>query len=275
MLNVMPKICDRDVNNIDNISDFLKYSDGVEIQLMSDDLREGFKNSIAILGDFPNIKYVVFHMPFYMVNLCYVHSNKRIENTYLSFVVDCIKYSLTKDIKIDILSHIAMRYQEFMGIDGMLFLNMLDYLVRDTNVGFLLENSIINLNMDDDEEDVLTSIFKSYNSEKFKFCLDLCHWQSSEFILKKKIKLNDVLLKSLKNVHFSMTYDKDGYCNKALTHGRVHLSPLACVNDIEYLKSMGVDLKKINLVTEISESDYKKRPDMKMELNYLNNIKLV
>ena len=35
------------------------------------------------------------------------------------------------------------------------------------------------------------------------------------------------------------------------------------------------DLKKINLVTEISESDYKKRPDMKMELNYLNNIKLV
>ena len=36
---------------------------------------------------------------------------------------------------------------------------------------------------------------------------------------------------------------------------------------------MGVDIKSINLVTEINESDYKKRPDMKKELNYLKTEK--
>ena len=270
----MPKIADVDYENIDNIRGYMGFSTGVEVQLLSDDLLTGFRRCCYILEQFPHINYLVIHMPFNMVNLCYIHSNRNAEDKFIELIVECVKYSLKTGVKIDILAHVAMRLYEFLGIHGIMFLNHLVKLVDGTNVGFLLENSIINLNMDDDEDDVLTGIFRMYNSDKVNFCLDLCHFQSSEFVMKKHFEINDILLKKLQNVHFSMTRDNEGYKNKEFTHGRVHTSLLACEQDLQYLKSKGIDLNSVNLVTEINELEYTSRPDMNKELEYLRTIKL-
>ena len=137
-----------------------------------------------------------------------------------------------------------------------------------------MENSIISLNQDDDEDDVITSIFRILQHDKIKFCLDLCHWQSSEFVLKEELPINDILLDNLKNVHFSMTLNNEGYKNKAITHGRGHTSLHTCASDVFYLRQKGVNLNSVNLITEINESDYQLRPDMTKELEYLKTIKL-
>ena len=71
-----------------------------------------------------------------------------------------------------------------------------------------------------------------------------------------------------------MTRDNEGYKNKEFTHGRVHTSLLACEQDLQYLKSKGIDLNSVNLVTEINELEYTSRPDMNKELDYLREIKL-
>jgi nucleosome binding factor SPN SPT16 subunit len=128
--------------------------------------------------------------------------------------------------------------------------------------------------MDDDEQDTLVTIFQNIESEKLSFCLDLCHWQSSENVWGSSLKVDKLLLNNLKNVHFSMTLEKDGYKNKARTHGRGHDCMKSCIRDLEYLRKKGIGLEDINLVTEINEEDYKRRPVMHKELYYLWGIRL-
>lgn len=273
-MNVFPKISENDFNNHNNIEGYLRLSKGVEIQLLTDNLLRGFDRSSEILEHFKNIEYVVFHMPFSMVNLSYICSNKFIADKYVEFVVACIKYSLRTGIEIDILTHVGTSFREFLGMNGITFLKHLTRLADGTKVGFLLENSIICLNKDDNEEDEITSIFRILQHEKIKFCLDLCHWQSSEFVLQEDLAINDILLDNLKNIHFSMTLNNEGYKNKAITHGRKHTSLHTCASDVFYLRQKGVDLSSVNLITEINESDYQLRPDMTTELEYLKTIKL-
>ena len=274
ILNIVPKIADCDFNNIDNISLYLLRENKVEIQLLGSDLLKSFSNVVKLIDNFKHLQYVVLHMPFSMVNICYVYSNLSKRQEFIKFIVDVIKLSINKDIEIDILFHVSMRSGEFVSIGGIEFLKYIISLVENTKVGFLLENSIINLSMDDKEQDTIVTIFKNIDSEKLNFCLDLCHWQSSEYVWGSSLKLDEVLLNNLKNVHFSMTLEKDGYKNKARTHGRGHDCMKSCIRDLEYLRKKGIGLEDINLVTEINEEDYKRRPVMHKELYYLWGIRL-
>ena len=273
-MNVFPKISENDFDNFDNIDGYLELSKGVEIQLLTDNLLRGFERSCKILEKYDNIEYIIFHMPFSMVNLSYICSNRYIADKYVELVVASVKYSIKTGKYIDILSHIGVSFREFLGMNGISFLKHLTRLADGSNVGFLLENSIISLNMDDDEDDVITSIFRMFQHEKVSFCLDLCHWQSSEFVLNEELPINDILLDKLKNVHFSMTLNNEGYKNKAITHGRGHTNLHTCASDVFYLRQKGVDLKSVNLITEINENDYTLRPEMTKELEYLKTIKL-
>ena len=241
--------------------------------MLSEDLLDSLGKCIKIIEHFKSLDYIVLHLPFNMMNICYIHSNYEIEKKFLLFVVEVIKYSLRTNKKIDILFHISMRCDEFVSIGGINFLKYLCSMVENTNVGFLLENSIINLNLDDNDLMTECKIFKIFEHEKLNFCFDLCHWQASENVLNKELNLTNEILRKLKNCHFSMTLDSDGYKNKEKTHGKGHESVELCLKDLEYLKKKGVNLEEVNLITEINEIDYKKRPDMNKELGFLWDIK--
>ena len=269
-MNIIPKIADGDVENIENIQHFITdTTDKIEIQMLSEDLLKSLSKCIKIIEHFDGLNYIVLHLPFSMMNICYIHSNYEIEKKFLLFVVEVIKYSLRTNKKIDILFHISMRCDEFVSIGGINFLKYLCSMVENTNVGFLLENSIINLNLDDNDLMTECKIFKIFEHEKLNFCFDLCHWQASENVLNKELNLTNEILRKLKNCHFSMTLDSDGYKNKEKTHGKGHESVELCLKDLEYMKKKGIDLESVNLITEINENDYKLRPNMCKELNYL------
>ena len=269
-MNIIPKIADVDVENIENIQHFITdTTDKIEIQMLSEDLLKSLSKCIKIIEHFDGLNYIVLHLPFSMMNICYIHSNYEIEKKFLLFVVEVIKYSLRTNKKIDILFHVSMRCDEFVSIGGINFLKYLCSMVENTNVGFLLENSIINLNLDDNDLMTECKIFKIFEHEKLNFCFDLCHWQASENVLNKELNLTNEILRKLKNCHFSMTLDSDGYKNKEKTHGKGHESVELCLKDLEYMKKKGIDLESVNLITEINENDYKLRPNMCKELNYL------
>ena len=273
-MNIIPKIADVDVENIENIQHFITdTTDKIEIQMLSEELLKSLSKCIKIIEHSDGLNYIVLHLPFNMMNICYIHSNYEIEKKFLLFVVEVIKYSLRTNKKIDILFHISMRCDEFVSIGGINFLTYLCSMVENTNVGFLLENSIISLNLDDNDTMTECKIFKIIDEKKLNFCLDLCHWQASENVMGKKLKLEPEVLRKLKNCHFSMTLDNDGYKNKRKTHGRGHKSFELCLKDLEYLKKKGVNLEEVNLITEINEIDYKKRPEMNKELGFLWDIK--
>lgn len=273
-MNIVPKISDVDCDNIGNISIYLLKNDKLEIQLMDEDLEKSFLNVSKLVDNFSHLKYIVLHMPFSIVNICYIYSNFEVRKQFIRLILNSIRLSLHRNIEIDILFHVGMRTGEFVGLGGIEFLNYIINIVEGTKVGFLVENAIINLSKGDNEQDTIVTIFKSINSEKLKFCFDLCHWQSSEYVWNSPIDLDSSLLANLKNVHFSMTLNRDGYKNKSETHSREHTSMRACLNDLKYMKEKGIDLQSVNLITEISEIDYETRPRMRKELSYLWGIAL-
>lgn len=269
-MNIVPKISESDIQNIENYKGNIK--DKIEIQLLSEDLLEGLENVKQIINKLSSLKYVVLHMPFSMLNICYIHSSIEIERKFIQFVVEVIKYSLKMDIEIDILFHVVMRIHEFKNIGGLSFLEYLCTIVKDTKVGFLLENSIRSLNIGEEEISSEEYIFTVLDNEKLNFCFDICHLQASENVLQREIVLGLDLLNHLKNIHFSMTLNNDGYREKKKTHGKGHISLESCFEDLRYLQRKGINLEKINIVTEINEKDYKLRPDMCKEIKYLQCI---
>ena len=125
---------------------------------------------------------------------------------------------------------------------------------------------------EDFDRDIIVKILDNFKSEKLSMCLDICHLQASESFMKCDISLTKEQIKRIKNIHFSMTVDNDGYRDKERTHGRVHDTLESLKKDLEYLEKKGIKLKKVNLVTEINEEDYQNRPDMIKELKLFDSI---
>ena len=266
----MPKI---DENQYIGEQDFLKYiNDKLEIQLLNANFMVSFESVKYIISRLPNLKYIVLHLPERYVDIGFLHSCYKYEVQFIKLIVECIKYTTDKDLYIDILFHGRMNYTAFEDIDGIEFLEFITRLVRDTKVGFLIENSLFDTCIKDYSRDTVVKIFDNFKSDKLSMCLDICHLQASESYMKQDISLTKEQIKRIKNIHFSMTVDNDGYIDKERTHGRVHDSVESLKKDLKYIEEKGIKLKKVNLVTEINEEDYQNRPDMVKELELFDSI---
>ena len=271
MLYIMPKI---DENQYIGEQKFLKYiDDRLEIQLLHENYMVGFESVKYIISRLPNLKYVTLHLPERYVDIGFLHSCYRYEVQFIKLIVECIKYTADKDLYIDILFHGRMNYTAFEDIGGIEFLKYITYLVRDTKVGFLIENSLFDTCISSYEKDTVVRILDAVKSDKLSMCLDICHLQASESYMQCDFELSKEQKKRIKNIHFSMTVDNDGYRDKAKTHGRVHDNLENLKKDLKYLEDKGIKLNKVNLVTEINEEDYQNRPDMIKELELFEQLK--
>ena len=271
MLNIMPKI---DENQYIGEQEFLRYiGDKIEIQLLHENYMVGFESVKYIISRLPNLKYITLHLPERYVDIGFLHSCYRYEVQFIKLIVECIKFTSDKDLYIDILFHGRMNYTAFEDIDGIEFLKYITYLVRDTKVGFLIENSLFDTCISSYEKDTVVRILDAVKSDKLSMCLDICHLQASESYMQCNFELSKEQKKRIKNIHFSMTVDNDGYRDKSRTHGRVHNNLENLKKDLKYLEDKGIQLKKVNLVTEINEEDYQNRPDMIKELELFEQLK--
>jgi hypothetical protein len=268
-MKIIPKIADSDYNNLDYIKHFISDTDSVELQMLDSDFLSSFNKCRIILDRYTNINYVVLHVPFSMLNIESYLCNRETERSFVQLIVESIKYSLSRDISIDILFHCACRAMDFGSMGGFSFLNHITAIASGTPVSFLIENSIINPNMDDKEMTVEESILVNTKYTNINFCFDLCHWQSSEYMISEELEIPVVMLNKLKNIHFSFTRNHEGFKNKVRTHGVSHYEDLGILRDLNYIKRKGIDLNKVNVVTEINESDYIHRPDMTKEIKLL------
>ena len=266
-MKIIPKISTNDYENLDIIEGFMKNYDSVEIQIMDEDWESEFLKTLVIINEFQNLEYVVLHLPFKSCNLAYVLSNPEEKQKFKELIVSCVDISENAGIKMDVLTHIVSTPYEYRNLKIDTFLRWADEQIGDSGTNILIENSIINLHSCQDG-DIIEEIFKD-EYKNICFCLDICHLQASENIMKRDISISENLNKNLKNVHFSCTKNNDGYIDKKNTHGVVHESIKDVVNDIEYLRNKRIDLDNINFVAEISENDYKYRPNLLKELELL------
>jgi hypothetical protein len=72
--------------------------------------------------------------------------------------------------------------------------------------------------------------------------------------------------KYVKQIHFAAALNGDGYISKE-NHGRKHESYETLVEELEWLKNMG--MKDKHFVTEVGEEDYYARVDQIEEIKML------
>lgn len=263
-MRIIPKIGEFDVDFLDNYLDIVDKS--LEIQLLSKKFMDSVNNIEKICTYYNTLDYVILHLPFNCVNICHIHSSYKIELDFIMFIVKIMELGRNLNINFDILFHIDKTGESFEEAGGIVFLDYICNLVKNSNVSFLLENSIRDINIRLGDIDNVSYIFKKIKDLKLGFCLDICHLQASENAYQTKFELSSDCLSALKNIHFSKTLNNDGYRNKKETHGRGHVDKFDVVKDLKYLEEKGILLDDMNIVLEISEEDYVNRPDLKREV---------
>lgn len=257
------------------ILDQIKSSMSLEIQMLGDDLIKSFGRSIHLIHDLSSvvrIKYVILHLPIGLHEIEYILSCEWLKRTFEDIILQTTRVSQEYKLHIDILIHITDLYSQVKGLDIQIYLKQLDRRLNNTNVGILIENNIMDLRLRDDESPTLDLLFDDIKTNNISICLDLCHLRASEYCLDREISLSNSYIRKIKNIHFSSTYDHDGYKNKAKTHGRVHKSYNDAMQDILYLESKGINLSDKNIILEINEDDYEHRPDLIKEIKIMNSI---
>lgn len=268
MTYMIPKISEYDFCGTNpEIEKYILKCGKLEIQMLQNDLFSSFENVKLVLNRYiDHLDYVCIHIPLSILNIDIIARSEYKTREFNLFINEIVRYSLQHDIELDFLTHISEDWQDILDSNTItLILNTLD-MFGGTKVGLIIENGITRIDQDDGIQSTIERLFNTIHNPKFKVCIDVCHLQASENATQKEIKLSENILKNIKNIHFSMTLDHDGYKDKIRTHGRKHGEIEDMQNDLRYLQYKGINLSSVNLVAEINEADYTKRPDLLHEL---------
>ena len=248
-----------------DIGRYVSKSGTVEIQMSSMKLRNSWGNCVVLLEDMPDLEEVVLHLPFGKHNINIYPNNCHNQMYLTELIVSMIKYSHDTSLKMWLLFHVEEGYGSDHSSE---FLVYLLRLVEGTHVGILLENSIPDMGCAKPWKIPAIEMIQSYSHPNLCACLDLCHLQATEHLLKQPVELTKEYRERIHEVHFSATLGRDGYLDKAQTHARRHRTVTALRKDYEFIQSLNLCDSTL-LTTEICENDYANRPDMLWELGHL------
>lgn len=266
---VVPKVSEKidDMNCLPN--PFI--ADKIELQLLSPQCSKYKDFLMDFINQYPNINTYILHIPFLFVSIHMIYSSEKLRREFVAFIVDCIKISNKYNKEINILFHMETPIKIFEHCGGIEWVNFIVSLVQDTNVYFLVENSMFTLENKDKDGGPFYHLVKRIDNPHLRICFDICHSQINENLFEDKYGLAKDIGKYTKSIHFSYTANNDGY-KDGKTHGRVHPNIDALENDLQWLIEKGFDLNNTYLVTEINEDNYTKRPDLIKELSLLEEV---
>lgn len=265
-INIFPKIAE-DPNELGTIRDFLK--DQLEIQLLSDDVTK-FANKIENFLKKHKFKKIIVHLPMSLADWESILMNKEIETQFLAFVRQCTVLTDKYETEIYILGHLSMREIVLKKVQLKEWFGFLIRMVDNSKVYFLVENPTIEPYKAKTAEPFYKFV-KSFNNNKVRCCLDLCHYRVMHSLLGDRYKLPEDIAQYVQSVHFSY-YDETKHPYDENTHGIRHKNKEDMLEDLNFLKSIGIDISKTFIVTEINEKDYKNKPDLIEELKMITEI---
>lgn len=269
---IVPKV-DENWEPVDGpIMDALAQSHVFEIQLLSKDICTAFLKATQVLDKIQSkvrLTEVILHMPLGLHELEYAAANSYLRSQVYELFFRTHSYGLHHGIRFHVLFHIPDSMEKFIGFGGMELLYSL--LASQLNTCVLLENSTRAITLDKDKPLALEKLFETFEHPKLGICWDICHFQSSENAYDRVYSLTSRQIENIRSVHFSCTLNHDGYRQKS-THGQPHPTLEMLQEDLQYMRSKGVDPEKVWMVLEVAEVDYVKRTGLVHELDLFSQL---
>lgn len=273
----MRKIYPKTNSALEGIEYFDKYINkykGIEIQFFEEkdnifqyDIKESINKACNM---YTELEEIVIHPP-----LC-EHDIELLlfkdKNIFLNRIKELVELSKIYNKKINIIYHTRWTFEYHKRATLDIFKEALEIL-EGTKVQILLENIYMM------EENVCTvlELCNYLDHPNLKACIDTCHYYCQAHIYKSeneeeyiKTYINkEQAKKYVYQVHFSDTKNHDGYIERK-THGVAHDNLEAVEKDLHLLKECGIT--DCNIITEVSEKDYVRRPDQIREIKMIEEI---
>lgn len=263
------------LEGIEAMSQYIEQEKGIEIQYFhknKDELVdfEAEKPIRELMEKFPNLEEITVHPPlaYYDIELL-LYRKKDLLYSELQQLIDL---SNEYGIKINIIYHTLSTIQSHR-LTTLEDIKDIGNFLKGTKVTILLENLFM---MNEKNTCTVLDLCEEVDSPNIKACIDICHiycqattWHTpmKEFI--KGYLDKGKCQKYVAHIHFSETKNDDGYLDRK-THGRSHDTIEKLFEDADILREYGMTSEDINWVTEVSEEDYKLRPDQISELEGLS-----
>ena len=263
------------LEGIEAMSQYIEQEKGIEIQYFAkskDELVdfEAEKPIRGLMERFPNLEEITVHPPlaYYDIELL-LYRKKDLLYSELQQLIDL---SNEYGIKINIIYHTLSTIQSHR-LTTLEDIKEIGNFLKGTKVTILLENLFM---MNEKNTCTVLDLCEEVDSPNIRACIDICHiycqattWHThmKEFI--KGYLNKEKCQKYVAHIHFSETKNDDGYLDRK-THGRSHDTIEKLFEDADILREYGMTSEDINWVTEVSEEDYKLRPDQISELEGLS-----
>lgn len=263
------------LEGIEAMSRYIEKEKGIEIQYFAkskDELVdfEAEKPIRGLMERFPNLEEITVHPPlaYYDIELL-LYRKKDLLYSELQQLIDL---SNEYGIKINIIYHTLSTIQSHR-LTTLEDIKEIGNFLKGTKVTILLENLFM---MNEKNTCTVLDLCEEVDSPNIRACIDICHiycqattWHTpmKEFI--KGYLDKEKCQKYVAHIHFSETKNDDGYLDRK-THGRSHDTIEKLFEDADILREYSMTSEDINWVTEVSEEDYKLRPDQISELEGLS-----
>ena len=267
---IVPKLGEHNLNIPDCVKPYI--SNKLEIQLSGRNLIESWDRCEKIICNIGTLDEVVLHMPFNLHTLEIFIASREYQNKLVIMLVRIMRFSQEHNVRVGLLFHSEDSLELFNIAHGLEYVEFLVNLVSGSNIYFLIENAICEMNSIVGSHIPAFEMLEMLPYDNVKFCFDLCHFLASEYIYDRELVIPQNVVERTHSIHFSATLDRDGYKDKRATHSRVHKCESDLKTDVKWLIYKGFNIKDTMIVAEITESDYVLRPDMRKEMDMLRKI---
>lgn len=240
------------------------YLGSIAVQLSSTDWDLELSKLDAFLDKLPPTYQLCVHIPFELARLSYVLGRLGRER-HLLYGLDSLS-SLAKARGVDLrcIMHIDDTVPKLHTL-GLLDEFLFKTLATGANVRW--ENEMVDLCSMTPLTPSSFTLLREFKDQRG--CFDVCHAQSSIYATHHQLAITAADLERIDTIHFACALNHDGWLDKQNTHGRRHLNHVTLSSDCDRLFSVLKDSSDLWVVVEVSEEDYKLRPDQKQEYFWL------
>ncbi len=250
---IAPKLSTRDMVIPETILEL--YEGAVEVQMLTNDISKETKDILPLLEKLPTTKVLNVHLPFGLHTMVtYLASAE-----YRAKLVD-----LMKTISVVPSSYIIMHCEtEIFTLYALDWDYVFTRIYEDAgcHTKFCFENGIVNpCRRCFDIPDAAELLTDAARMDFVCGCIDLCHLKASYNLTGMPVRYSNTALKKVVCYHVADAWNNDGW-KDITTHGRRFPTYQAFTSDMDNLMENFPVNEDTVFVMEISEGDYKMRPD--------------
>lgn len=238
------------------------WEGAVELQMLTADFQQELVNIKDIVGALPAVRTLIIHLPFGSHELALYCMSQTMCNRLCKFLCGL---DFLQDVRIVMHCEAPWSLMRQSNWEGVLT-NI--YRFSGSHITFLIENAMTSPNRAVLSYPDAAEFLKHADKPFIKGLVDLTHIRATMNLMGIQQEYPSSAANRVTTFHIASARNYDGWMDKK-THGRCHFTYSKLQTDLDFLFSKFPLNADTICVAEVSEEDYVGRPDMLLEIQWM------